>query len=165
MQKAFSLVELIIVVAILGILASIVLPQLQGNTAQAKESAAKSILATIRTQLELYKMQHNGKYPGYYGNMPVSEAFCISQFEYPTAATGHVSSSKIPGGIYVYGPYLTSFPKNPYNDLNTLFYVTTAETFAAKADGKSGWLYRRETGEICLNKSGTDSSGTAYIDY
>jgi len=64
-EKGFTLVELLIVVAILGIMAAIVMPTFQGNVAQAKESASKSNLATLRTQIELYKLQHNGYPPGY----------------------------------------------------------------------------------------------------
>ena len=58
-NKAFTLVELIIVVTILGILAAIVLPTFQGNVAQARESTAKSDLMTIRNQIEMYKLHHN----------------------------------------------------------------------------------------------------------
>ncbi|RKY11715.1 MAG: hypothetical protein DRP65_03460, partial [Planctomycetota bacterium] len=48
MKKAFSLVELLIVVAILGILAAIVVPEFQTYTQQAKEAAAKDNLRILR---------------------------------------------------------------------------------------------------------------------
>ena len=64
-KKGFTLVEILLVVTILGILAAMVLPTFQGNVATAKESASKSNLSTMRTQIELYKLQHNGYPPGY----------------------------------------------------------------------------------------------------
>lgn len=65
MKKAFTLVEILIVVAILGILAAIVLPQFQSHTQQAKESAAKDNLRILRNAIELYAAQHDGVPPGY----------------------------------------------------------------------------------------------------
>lgn len=165
MRKAFTLIELMIVVAILGILASIVIPQLQGNTIQAKESAAKSILATLRSQIELYKMQHNGRYPGYYGMMPIIESTCVNQLIYPTSANGNVGASKTPDNLFPYGPYLQEFPRNPFNGKNTILYVAAAGDFLTCANDTTGWLYKRETGEIRLNTTKSDASNTPYASY
>ena len=55
MKKAFTLVELMIVVAILGILAAIVIPEFQSHSEQASESAAKETLRTIRQQIEYFQ--------------------------------------------------------------------------------------------------------------
>ena len=51
-RRAFTLVEVLIVVAILGILAAIVMPEVQGYTEKAKESAAKENLRQIRSVLQ-----------------------------------------------------------------------------------------------------------------
>ncbi|MHC5089176.1 MAG: type IV pilin protein, partial [Planctomycetota bacterium] len=59
-KNGFTLVELMIVVTILGILAAIVIPEFQGHASQSRESAVKSSLHTVRCQIELYKMQHDG---------------------------------------------------------------------------------------------------------
>lgn len=48
MNKGFSLVELLIVVAILGILAAIVMPEYQSHSQDAKEVAAKDNLRILR---------------------------------------------------------------------------------------------------------------------
>lgn len=168
MKKAFTLIELMIVVAVLGILAAIVVPQLQGNTLQAKESTARDSLAALRTQIELYKLEHNGKLPGYRGAMAVAEPTCVQQFEYTTSATGFLSGTTTPSSGFPYGPYVRKFPSNPLNtagDPDAIKYVPLATAFAAAADNSTGWLYKRETGEIRLNTTGTDNSSVAYTEY
>lgn len=169
-RKAFTLVELMIVVAILGILAAIVIPQIQGNTMQAKESAVKDTLRTWRNQIELYKLQHNGLAPGYIiiGTLPVgaSDAKLRDQFIGTSTLTGDSVSSQNPVAPYLYGPYLKSIPINPYNNLNTITYVSSGTLFSAVADGtSSGWLYKKETAEIRVNWTGTDRMGVNYTDY
>src|SRR5262249_3312377 len=61
--RGFTLVEILIVVVILGILAAIVIPQFTSASESAKGSNLLSQLQTIRSQLELYQVQHNGSYP------------------------------------------------------------------------------------------------------
>lgn len=50
-QYGFTLVELMIIVAILGILAAIALPEFQGHTQKARESTAKENLRLLRIGL------------------------------------------------------------------------------------------------------------------
>jgi prepilin-type N-terminal cleavage/methylation domain-containing protein len=165
-KKAFTLVELIIVVTILGILASLVIPTFQGHVVQAKEAAAKDNLKVIRTQIEVYKMQHNGVPPGYISGSGAPSALLALQFTATTTDDGAVSTSTIPAGAYVNGPYIKKIPENPFNKLSTINYVTDGTAFSTAADGtSSGWLYKKETAEFKINWNGNDSQGNAYIDY
>lgn len=50
-QHGFTLVEILIVVVILGILASIVVPQFSNATAQSKAVAASSIVRTVQSKI------------------------------------------------------------------------------------------------------------------
>ncbi len=61
-RQAFTLVELLLVLVILGILAAIVIPKFSGRTEQAKEQAAVTQIATFRTALDAFEVD-NGYYP------------------------------------------------------------------------------------------------------
>jgi len=165
-EKAFTLVEVILVVTILGILAALVMPTFQGHIVKARESAAKDNLRVMRNQIELYKLQHKGITPGYVNGSGAPTALLELQFTGTTAETGAASPSIVPSAPYLYGPYIKKMPENPYNKLSNITYVTEATAFSAAVDGtSSGWLYKKETGEFKINWTGTDSEGIAFYDY
>lgn len=165
-NKAFTLIELIIVVTILGILASMVLPTFQGHVLKSKESAVKNDLKVMRTQIELYKMQHQDIPPGYINGSGAPTALLALQFTATTTVEGAVSTSPVPAGAYVNGPYVKKIPENPFNKLSTIAYVDAAADFAAAADDtSSGWLYKKETAEFKINRTGVDSEGVSFDDY
>jgi len=62
MQKGFTLIELMIVVAIIGILAAIAIPQYQDYTVKAKLSKVQSWASPIKTAIGVFA-QENGSYP------------------------------------------------------------------------------------------------------
>ena len=61
-RNAFTLVELLLVLTILAILAGIVLPHLAGRGEQARETAAKSDIASISSALGMFEVD-NGFFP------------------------------------------------------------------------------------------------------
>jgi general secretion pathway protein G len=62
MKKAFSLMELMIVIIILGLLASLVLPSLMGQGEKAKRKLVCVAMGQIKQALNAYKLD-NGSYP------------------------------------------------------------------------------------------------------
>ena len=62
MKKAFTLVEMLIVVIIIGILMAALLPRLKGAQERARDTARKANLSQISTALEMY-FNDNGIYP------------------------------------------------------------------------------------------------------
>jgi len=61
-KRAFSLVELMIVIVIIGILAAVAVPIYSNNIRKAKQSEADGALGSIRKQLLIFKAEH-GRFP------------------------------------------------------------------------------------------------------
>src|SRR5262249_26442431 len=67
-KKAFTLVEILIVVVILGILAAIVVPHFTNASTEAQAGNCATQLQTIRSQIELFRVRNNGNYPDLLGS-------------------------------------------------------------------------------------------------
>lgn len=61
-RRAFTLVEMLLVLVILATLAAIVIPKMAGRSKQAQVTAAKSQIASIETALDAFEVD-NGYYP------------------------------------------------------------------------------------------------------
>jgi len=132
-KQGFTLVELLIVVVILGILASVVIPQFSAASIDANSSAVMADLQTIRSQMQLYAAQHNGVYPT-----------ATNQLLEYTDISGNVNATFTT--TFMYGPYMLAVPNNPYTGVNTIDFVTTA--WAAPAGMTDGWWFNSNTGQF-----------------
>lgn len=61
-QKGFTLLEVMVVIVILGILASMVVPNLMGNKDKADQQKAVSDIVALENSLDMYKLD-NSIYP------------------------------------------------------------------------------------------------------
>lgn len=153
-RRGFTLVELLIVVTIIGILATIVIPQFSNASTQAKENALKDELRYLRTQIVVFKAQHRDVAPGTGG---ASLADQLTKYTDETGQTSDVATA-----THKFGPYLSKMPKNPINNLDTI--EVTAQT-PLVADGGHGWKYNVTTQEVIADIEGNDSIGTPFAKY
>lgn len=62
-QKGFTLIELMVVIAIIGLLASVVLAALGSSRATARDTQRVQTVKEVQKALELYRNANNGNYP------------------------------------------------------------------------------------------------------
>jgi general secretion pathway protein G len=138
--RGFTLVEILIVVIILGILAAIVIPQFTNASTEARKNSLVSQLQTLRSQIQLFKLQHNDVLPDLVTNQ-------WAQLMSKTNLSGAVDAT----ATGIYGPYVESTPKNPLNNNATV---------AAAAGAGVGWVYDVTTGSI----TATNQTDTSMFD-
>ncbi|KKC98695.1 MULTISPECIES: type II secretion system major pseudopilin GspG [Photobacterium] len=124
-QRGFTLLEVMVVIVILGVLASLVVPNLLGNKEKADQQKVVTDIGALEQALDMYKLDNS---------------------VYPTTDQGldalvtAPSSSPEPRN-YRNGGYIKRLPKDPWgNDYN---YVMPGEhgpvdVFSLGADGQEG---------------------------
>jgi general secretion pathway protein G len=135
MRKAFTLVEILIVVVILGILAAIVVPQFTNATQDAQAGNIQTQLDTLNNQIELFRARTNN-YPG---------------TATPGTLVGTDWSDMINGG------YLKSAPKNPYNGM------TAVGQFPGSNPATDGWHWGPDANNIYILGATNFDESTARI--
>ena len=126
--------EILIVVVILGILAAIVIPQFTEASTEAKTSSLCTDLQTMRSQIELYKVQHNDLLPS---------ATAGVTFEQALIQKTDISGALNAAGAY--GPYLQKIPTNQFNDLDT---IQVEAGIGGLGTGNTGWHFDSTTGQF-----------------
>ncbi len=94
----FSFIEVMIVVVILAILATLLIPRVMGRTEDAKRAATKAQISNIESALQLYKLDN--------GNLPSTEQGLKALVERP--ASGPAAPNWKAGG------YLPKVPVDPW---------------------------------------------------
>ena len=120
-RRAFTLVELMLVVTIIGILAALVIPRIAGRGEQARETAARAdINGGLKTALDAYEVD-NGMYPRSLQDL----------FKQPSNARNW------------HGPYLDNAPVDPWGNPYVYYYPGKHNTsgydlLSVGPDGKEG---------------------------
>ena len=136
-RKGFTLIELVIVIAILGILALYAVPKYQGLIEEARSSEARAQLGTVRSAMGIYYAKNHGVYPATLDGTIFAEGV-VPEVEV-TLSSGAVDRH------------------------NT---VTTAETqdgtiTAAEITDVGGWMYdvstAKDKADVRINSKGTDT--------
>jgi len=140
MRKAFSLMELMIVIIILGLLASLVLPNLIGKSEEAKQKLVCVQMQSIAQALKMFKLDN--------GNYPDTEEGLKALVKNPDPEKYPNYSEK---GYFSNG----QLPKDPWG--HPYIYLKTDEGFnlvSLGADGKEGGKGENKdiSYEDCLKK-------------
>lgn len=124
-QSGFTLIEIMIVVVILGILASIVVPNIMESPDEARKVKAKQDIRTLEGALNLYKLDN---------------------FNYPSTDQGLDALVQKPSGLpeaknWKKNGYIKKLPKDPWG--NDYLYLSpgsqgTIDIFTYGADGRKG---------------------------
>jgi len=149
-KRGFTLVEILIVVVILGILAAIVIPQFTEASSEAKVSSLVSNLQTVRSQIELYKIQHNDDLPGTYTGVDFTTALLNKSNQ----------SGLINNTDGRYGKYLQKMPANPFVDDPCV--AVTVRVGTNPGAGTAGWCYDDTTGAFNADDEGVTADGTTH---
>jgi general secretion pathway protein G len=111
-RKGFTLIEILIVVIILGILAAIVIPQFTNASKDAKKSSLVTMVQSLRSQVALFKLQHNDNLPGNNAGA-FSSAVFWNQMTMFSDLAGNTNATKTV--VFDKGPYMQSIATNPLN--------------------------------------------------
>ncbi len=154
-QNAFTLIELMIAVAIVGILASIVYPSYQSYITKSKEAAAQAALVSFASAMSQYYMEDY-----------VEDQYHKESMSYKCAATGGTTTGNCPTGKSDTGtPWIFS-DRVPLDSDTKTYYDLTIDTatktkFTLKATPvDSSWR------TFCIDEQGIkdDCNGTKNWD-
>lgn len=123
LAEGFTLIEIMVVILILGLLATIVVQSLRGATDKAKRTKAQADIAELKTALDRYYLDN-----GYY---PTSDQGLQALVQAPTGG-------RVPAN-YEEGGYIEKLPSDPWG--NQYFYQSDGNSYVLKsfgADGKPG---------------------------
>ena len=124
-QRGFTLIEIMVVIAILGILAALIVPKIMSRPDEARRVAAKQDIGSIKQALDLYRLD-NARYP--------------TQDQGLQALISKPTTDPVPNN-WKDGGYLDKLPTDPwghpYQYLNPGVHGEI-DVFSFGADGKAG---------------------------
>lgn len=168
--RAFTLIEILIVVIILGILAAIVIPQFASASREAKTSSLVTTVQTLRGQIALFRLQHNDYLPGVSpvvgGGATFNPTTFWDQLTMYSDGTGVTSAAR--SSTYDKGPYMQSIPTNPLcptsSAASTVAEAGTITTnLPAPNATEVGFIYDFQGGGGSGRIWGTDTDGKTPV--
>ena len=123
-QAGFTLIEIMVVIVILGLMATLVVQSLDGRTEQAAQTAVRNDISTLEGAIKFYKLDN---------------------FNYPSQSQGLQALLSNPGGLKNWrGPYIerNRLPQDPWGNDYRYRYPSTKgqkfDVFSYGADNTEG---------------------------
>ena len=139
-KKGFTLIELMIVVAIIGILAAIAIPKFAELIRKSSEGASKGNLGALRSAMSIYYGDMEGTYPANVAALTIG------------------------------GKYLTVLPPAKAPNYHADGSGVVLLSASANPSDAGGWYYNDQTtnanvGNVLVNCTHTDTKGTVWTGY
>ncbi|MGB0866362.1 MAG: type II secretion system protein [Granulosicoccaceae bacterium] len=180
MAHGFTLVELLIVVVILSVIASIAVPSFKVSNAQTAKSFIVANTKVVQSAIDRYKIEH-GSYPqatqsvygcsvytgGSASSQPAAMKNFINRMLLYTNAEGEACNSRS-NGKYNLGPYLSKpVPMNPLCGYEHI-YVHSSTDKKLSENTQFGWAYNYNSGRfyaLCGPDEDSQPIGQGAVNY
>lgn len=149
-SNGFTLIELMIVVAIIGILAAVAIPRFADMLEKAREGATKGNIGAIKSAITIYYGDNEGKWPS---NLDVSSTGAFRKY-----------LEKMPAVKVTHGFDKTTGTLS--GTANSVVYVNVKPADSSTAT--DGWAYATagiDEGSVWVNNGATDTRGIRYTTY
>jgi len=151
--KGFTMIELMIVVAIIGILAAIALPKFADMIEKSREGSTKGNVASIKSANSIYYGDQEGNWPSTMNTVSIYRYSLYLELIPDVKATGKFDSNANTDAI----THVNVGPKGRNVS------VVAANIFPTLRS--SGWMYDSTSGNIYVNSTLTDSKRIPYSFY
>ena len=142
--KGFTLIELMIVVAIIGILAAIAIPRFAAMLEKSREGSTKGNLGSIKSAASIYYGDQQGVWPT---TLQSWTTYAFSRY------LDNISPVKVTG----------SFVAGSTSPAGALVTMTSGSS--APTGSSTGWMYDSNFGNVYVNSTVKDSKAIPYSFY
>ncbi|MEZ6090878.1 MAG: type II secretion system protein [Pirellulaceae bacterium] len=143
-KNAFTLIEMVVVILILGIMAAVAAPKMFNTAETAAENATRSQLNIVRNALELYAAEHDGLYPAPTESLPLETMLTkYINGAFPAPQVGATKGSK---------------------DVLVVTGVAVDASASVDENEAMGWVYNSDTGKFVINSDDVSSDGVTTLN-